>query len=84
MPRRRKQPAGRRRALVRVLTLISLLKRTRPLALRQLARKLGVSERTIQRDLKILPQVGLRVRHESRKNGRRVFWLPRTKRTSFL
>jgi predicted DNA-binding transcriptional regulator YafY len=84
MPRRKKQPKGRRRALVRVLTLISLLRRTRPLPLRQLATKLGVSERTIQRDLAILPQVGLRVRHENRKYGRRVFYLPRTSRISLL
>lgn len=79
MPRRKKQPSSRGRTLVRVLALISLLKRGRPLPLRQLARKLGVSERTIQRDLAILPQAGLRVRHESRKYGLRVFWLPRTR-----
>ena len=79
MPRRREQPTGRGRTLLRVLALISLLKRARPLPLRQLAKKLGVSERTIQRDLAILPQAGLRVRHEVRKNGLRVYWLPPTR-----
>ena len=79
MPRRKQRVSGRGRALVRVLSLMSLLKQARPLTLRQLAEKLGVSERTIQRDLAILPQAGLRVRHKSRENGLRIFWLARTR-----
>jgi len=79
MPRRRKRRSNRCHTLVRMLTLIALLKGARRPTLRQLAAKLGVSERTIQRDLAILPQAGLRVRHESRENGLRVFWMPRTK-----
>jgi len=76
MPRRKQKASGRGRALVRVLAIMSLLKRARPRTLRQLAQKLEVSERTIHRDLAILPQAGFRVRHASRKNGLRVFWLP--------